>query len=137
MTMRAATSSPAVDAASALSRHATAPVRASRSDPSPRVFADMQRDAVVLTWDMTVHQLHQPFARCLALPSTKLLDARASQEVARTRLAPARYAVDGIQAALSRMVCGTYGRCQQCGCRIAADRLQASPAARWCAACQV
>ena len=59
-----------------------------------------------------------------------------SQELARTRLAAARHAVDDIQAALSRMARGTYGRCQQCGQRITADRLQASPTARWCVACQ-
>ena len=137
MTTRAATSSPTVYATFARPVHATTPIRPGRSDPSPRVFADMRRDAVALTWDLTVHQLHQAFARCLATPSTELLDASASQELARTRLAAAKHAVDDIQAALSRMVRGTYGRCQQCGCRITADRLQASPTARWCAACQV
>jgi RNA polymerase-binding transcription factor DksA len=97
----------------------------------------MQRDAIALTWDLTVHQLHQAFSRCMAAPSTDLLNAGASQELARTRLAAARRAVDDIQAALSRMAGGTYGRCQQCGCMITAERLQASPTARWCAACQV
>jgi hypothetical protein len=58
----------------------------------------MQRDAVALTWDLTVHQLHQAFSRCMAAPSTDLLDAGVSQELARTRLAAARHAVDDIQA---------------------------------------
>ena len=97
----------------------------------------MQRDVVALTWDLTVHQLHQAFAWCLATPSTELLDAGASQELARTCFAAAKQAVDDIQATLSRMARGTYDRCQQCRCRITADRLQASPTARWCAACQV
>jgi RNA polymerase-binding transcription factor DksA len=136
MTTRAATSSPTVDSPSTRPGHASTPIRPRRWDPSPRVFADMQRDAVALTWDLTVHQLHQAFARCLATGSTELLDAAASQEMARTRLAAAKHAVDDIQAALSRMARGTYGRCQQCGRKITADRLQASPTARWCAACQ-
>jgi RNA polymerase-binding transcription factor DksA len=136
MTTRATTSSPTVDSPSTCSGHAITPIRPGRSDLSPRVFADMQRDAVALTWDLTVHQLHQAFARCLAAGSTEL-DAGASQELARTRLAAAKHAVEDIQAALSRMARGTYGRCRQCGCGITADRLQASPTARWCAACQV
>jgi RNA polymerase-binding transcription factor DksA len=152
MTTRAAISSPTVDSPSTRRVHATTPIRPGRSDPSPPVSADMQRDSVDLTWDLTVHQLHQAFARCLATGSTELLDAGASspssasvgevthhgpsQELARTRLAAAKQAVDDIQAALSRMADGTYGRCQQCGRRITADRLRASPTARWCAACQ-
>jgi RNA polymerase-binding transcription factor DksA len=92
---------------------------------------------MALTWDLTVRQLHQAFSRCMAAPSTDLPYVGASQELARTRLAATRHAVDDIQAALSRMACGTYGSCQQCGRIIAADRLRASPTARWCATCQV
>jgi RNA polymerase-binding transcription factor DksA len=137
MTTRAATSSPTVEAQFARPGHATTPIHPGRSDPSPRASADLQLDALALTWDLTIHQLHQAFARCLATPSTDVRDASASQELARIRLAAARHAVDDIQAALSRMARGTYGMCQQCGCRITADRLQASPTTRWCAACQV
>ncbi|MFF5289063.1 TraR/DksA family transcriptional regulator [Paractinoplanes globisporus] len=141
MTTQAAPSSPTVDATFARPVHPTTPIRATpirarRSDLAPPMLADMQRDAVALTWDLTVHQLHQAFADSLATPSTELLDAAGSQELARTRLAAARHAIDDIQAALGRMARGTYGRCQQCGQRITADRLQASPTARWCAACQ-
>jgi RNA polymerase-binding transcription factor DksA len=89
-----------------------------------------------LTWDLTVHQLHQAFSRCMTAPPTNLPEIGASQELARTRLAAAQHALNDIQAALTRMVCGTYGRCQQCGHMIAADRLQALPAANWCATCQ-
>ena len=137
MTTRAATSSPTVDSPSTHPGHPTTPTSRGRSDASPRVVAEMQRDAVALTWDLTVHQLHQAFSRCMAAPSTDLLDAGAAQELARTRLAAARYAVDDIQAALSRKAGGTYGRCQQCDCRIPAERLRASPTARWCASCQM
>jgi len=136
MTTQAAPSSPTVDATFARPVHPTTPIRARRSDPAPPVFSDIKRDAVALTWDLTIHQLHQAFADSVATPSTELLDAAGSQELARTRLAAARLAIDDIQAALTRMARGTYGRCQQCGQRITADRLQASPTARWCAACQ-
>jgi hypothetical protein len=136
MTTRAATSSPTIDAVFAVPAHAVTPVHAGQRKPPPSVFADGQRDAVALTWDLTIHQLHQAFARCLATPPTELPDT-AANELARTRLAAAKHAIDDIQAALSRMARGTYGQCQQCESRIAAERLQASPTARWCAACQV
>jgi hypothetical protein len=98
MTTRAATPSPTLDATFTPPVHAATPIRRGRSDPSPRVLADMQRDAVALTWDLTVHQLHQAFGRCLATPPTELLGVSASQELARTRLAAAKHAVDDIQA---------------------------------------
>jgi RNA polymerase-binding transcription factor DksA len=137
MTTRAVTSSTTVDARFARPRRAATPLRRGRSDPTSRVFADRRRDAVALTWDLTIHQLHQAFGRCMAAPSTEPPDDALPQELARTRLAAARYAVDDIQAALHRMASGTYGRCQQCGCRITADRLRTSPTVLWCAACQV
>ncbi|TNH29161.1 TraR/DksA family transcriptional regulator [Micromonospora orduensis] len=137
MTTRAVTSSPTVDARFVRPGGAATPLRRGRSDPTPRVFADRRRDAIALTWDLTVHQLHQAFGRCVAAPSTEALDDVMSQELARTRLAAARYAVDDIQAALRRMAHGTYGICQQCGCSITAHRLQGSPTAQRCATCQV
>jgi len=124
MTTRAATS-------------AATPIRAVQWELPPSAFGDVHRDAVALTWDLTIHQLHQAFARSLASPPTEPLDTTATQELARTRLAAAKHAIDDIQAAVSRMADGTYGRCQRCDGTIAADRLQASPTARWCAACQV
>jgi RNA polymerase-binding transcription factor DksA len=123
--------------ASAHPGQATKPPRAGRSDTRRREFDDMRRDATALMWDLTVHQLHQAFSRCLAAPSIDLADAGASQELARTRLAAAQHALNDIQAALTRMVCGTYGRCQQCGHMIAADRLQALPTVNLCASCQL
>jgi hypothetical protein len=140
MRTRPATSKSAVDAPSARSGRATTPVTPTRPEASealPGVFAETSPDAVALTWDLTVHQLHQAFARCIASPLTGASDTGASQDLARTRLAAARHAVDDIRAALRRMAAGTYGMCQQCGCMIAAERMQAAPTARWCAACQV
>jgi RNA polymerase-binding transcription factor DksA len=138
MTTRAATSNSAVDAPSAWSAEATTPVTPTRPEASealPGVFAEMPPDAVALTRDLTVNRLHQAFARCIAPPVTEVLDAGASQELARIRLPATRHAVDDIRAALCRMAAGTYGVCQRCGCMIAADRMQAAPTARWCAAC--
>jgi RNA polymerase-binding transcription factor DksA len=136
MTTRAATSNSAVNASSALSAPAT-PTRPQASEASSSVSAETSRDAVALTWDLTIHQLHQAFVRCMASPLTGASDAGASRDLARIRLAAARHAVEDIRAALRRMAAGTYGMCQKCGCVIAAERMRAAPMARWCAACQV
>src|SRR5690348_15688962 len=40
-----------------------------------------------------------------------------------------------IEAALARLVDGSYGVCQVCGARISAERLAARPAARACVGC--
>lgn len=140
MKTRAATFNSAVDAPSAWPGQATTPgppTRPEASEALPGGFAEMPPDAVALTWDLTVHRLHQAFARCIAPPVAGVLDVGASQELARIRLAAARHAVDDIRSALRRMASGTYGVCERCGCVIAADRMQAAPTARWCAACQV
>jgi len=140
MTTRAATSNSPVNASSAWSAQATTPVTPTRpqgSEASSSVSAETSRDAVALTWDLTIHQLHQAFARCMASPLTGASDAGATRDLTRIRLAAARHAVDDIRAALRRMAAGTYGMCQKCGCVIAAERMRAAPMARWCAACQV
>lgn len=41
-----------------------------------------------------------------------------------------------IEAALARMVSGTYGECADCGVEIGFERLQAYPTARRCVFCQ-
>jgi hypothetical protein len=85
MTTRSANCRSTVDAPSAFPSQATTPTGPGRSDALPRVVAALQRDAVALTWDLTVYQLHEAFSRCMAAPSTDILDAGASQELARTR----------------------------------------------------
>lgn len=37
-----------------------------------------------------------------------------------------------VQEALQRLDDGTYGRCQECGCKIADERLEIRPQARYC-----
>lgn len=41
-----------------------------------------------------------------------------------------------IDAALARLADGSYGECTDCGCRIPAARLQATPEAARCVPCQ-
>jgi len=114
---RTVTSSPTVDATFARPGCSATPLRRGRSDPTPQRFTALRRDAVALTWDLTIHHLHQAFGRCVASPATEPLD--------------------DIQAVLNRMAHGTYGRYRQCGCGITADRLRASPTTCWCDACQM
>ena len=40
-----------------------------------------------------------------------------------------------VDAALDRVAAGSYGRCESCGQPIAAERLEALPATRWCVRC--
>lgn len=40
-----------------------------------------------------------------------------------------------VDAALGRLDAGSYGQCQRCGQAIAAERLAALPAVRWCVTC--
>jgi DnaK suppressor protein len=50
-------------------------------------------------------------------------------------LAAAHADLAEIDSALGRLDDGTYGRCEQCGAAIAAERLLARPAARQCFTC--
>lgn len=43
--------------------------------------------------------------------------------------------VTGLDGALARIADGSYGTCEQCGQRIASERLEARPAAQTCIAC--
>lgn len=44
-------------------------------------------------------------------------------------------ALDEVEAAITRLAEGTYGRCESCGKPIGPARLEAKPAARRCIAC--
>lgn len=50
-------------------------------------------------------------------------------------LAAARHDLTEIDAARARVDAGTYGVCERCGRPIAAERLEARPAARTCVGC--
>lgn len=47
-----------------------------------------------------------------------------------------RQRLEDLEAALARVAKGTYGRCERCGKDIAAERLEAIPAARLCISCK-
>jgi RNA polymerase-binding transcription factor len=50
-------------------------------------------------------------------------------------LAAARHDLGALDRAADRIAAGIYGRCLRCGERIAAERLEALPAAETCVAC--
>jgi RNA polymerase-binding transcription factor DksA len=57
------------------------------------------------------------------------------QEVALSLLENEQHQVEEIAAALDRIRCGTFGRCEECQKVIAKERLQALPYARLCINC--
>src|SRR5215472_7023770 len=59
---------------------------------------------------------------------------RLQQALART--ASAHHALAEIEAALARIDAGSYGICEQCGGRLRADWLEASPQLRYCRRCR-
>jgi DnaK suppressor protein len=56
--------------------------------------------------------------------------------VAVNRAATLRARIDEIDAALDRMVAGTYGTCVRCGAAIPLERLEVRPYAVGCVGCQ-
>ncbi|MFE1857289.1 TraR/DksA family transcriptional regulator [Streptomyces anandii] len=66
-----------------------------------------------------------------------VLRQAASQVEVRVKLAAsARMVLADVEAALGRMDDGTYGTCHLCRRRIARERLEIVPQARYCARCQ-
>lgn len=63
------------------------------------------------------------------------VDSLLEREVADVSAARARDAMEDIDAALTRMDAGTYGRCESCGLRIPVERLEVIPHARLCVPC--
>jgi RNA polymerase-binding transcription factor DksA len=56
----------------------------------------------------------------------------AEQSESRVLAAELREQLDNVEAAIARIADGTYGTCVVCSQPIAADRLEAMPATRWC-----
>lgn len=83
-------------------------------------------DAVIeATADSSSDDEHDPEGATLAVERGHLI---AQLERSRVRL-------DELDAALTRVTAGTYGRCESCGEPIAEARLEALPAARLCIGC--
>ena len=110
---------PATDVASRL--------RATRDEATSlagRLLGDME--AVAAARDgANVDDEHDPEGSTIAYERSQL-DA-----VRRSALGRAADA----EAALARLADGTFGRCERCGARIGAARLEARPTARTCIAC--
>ncbi len=51
------------------------------------------------------------------------------------QLSGLRQDLDDVEAAMKRLEEGTYGRCEVCGSPLAAEQLEAHPAARRCPLC--
>lgn len=63
------------------------------------------------------------------------MDAMQQQAMAREMGARIALRQRALEAALARIDAGTFGRCCQCGVDIAPERLEAEPAAVFCAEC--
>jgi DnaK suppressor protein len=82
-------------------------------------------EIIAAATDVAVDDEHDPEGQTIAFERAQ---AAALLDQARDRLAD-------IDAAITRLRNGTYGICERCGQPIAADRLEARPAARTCIAC--
>ena len=76
-------------------------------------------------------------ALCLRQRAEALAECAQSvpDPVAQRRSADLQATVDEIDAALARIVAGTYGSCARCGSAIPVERLQMRPFAGRCVAC--
>lgn len=63
------------------------------------------------------------------------MDAMQQQEMAKNRLARLAERKRKLEAALARLDAGSYGRCCACHEELEIERLEADPAAVFCAAC--
>jgi DnaK suppressor protein len=82
-------------------------------------------EIIAASTDVATDDEHDPEGQTIAFERAQ---AMALLEQARTRLAD-------VDAALDRLRSGSYGRCERCGGPIAAERLEARPAARTCIVC--
>lgn len=62
-------------------------------------------------------------------------DSILERELAEAGAARAGEAIADIELAVQRLEAGTYGVCESCGTRIAFERLEAIPSARFCVTC--
>jgi RNA polymerase-binding transcription factor DksA len=97
---------------------------------------------MALAWDLRVRQLESEFALSANLigrtgdDSEPERGARERAEVAAARVAATRWAIKEIDAALTRMENGDYGKCEWCSQPIPRELLAAAPMGRLCARCR-
>ena len=114
------------------------------SRPSDRVahplFSALQADALraLLMAEMRerVTELAQQATRLAVLTINPSVDPTGfDRAISALEMYRARMAIEEIDHALVRIDAGGYGTCQECGRAIPFDRLEATPHARFCAAC--
>jgi RNA polymerase-binding transcription factor DksA len=124
------------------------------TDPGPRSAASLLadpagdlprwRDRLERLWRRQVEEIielslayHEAASAEHAGDRPELAAARSrwlQQALART--ASAHHALAEIEAALARIDAGSYGVCEQCGRRLRAEWLEASPQLRYCRRCR-
>jgi len=62
--------------------------------------------------------------------------ATIDHEILAQRLDHESGVIQDVEAALNKLTCGVYGRCEQCGPQISAKRLKVVPWTRLCLTCQ-
>ena len=94
--------------------------------------------ATATTWEGFRVLLEEQRADCVRQRELALAEAATSipDPVALRRAASMLHTIEEIDAALHRIVDGTYGRCTRCGVDIPIERLEFRPFAAGCVACQ-
>ena len=124
------------------------------TDPGPRSAASLLadpaddlprwRDRLERLWRRQVEEIielslayHEAASAERAADRPELIAARSRRlQRTRARTASAHQALAEIEAALARIDTGSYGICEQCGERLRADWLEASPQLRYCRRCR-
>jgi RNA polymerase-binding transcription factor DksA len=124
------------------------------TDPGPRSAASLLdgpagdlprwRDRLERLWRRQVEDIielslayHEAASAERAAGRRELAGARLRRlQQTRARTASAHQALAEIEAALARIDAGSYGICEQCGERLRADWLEASPQLRYCRRCR-
>lgn len=123
-------------------------------DPGPRsagsLLADPAddlprwRDRLERLWRRQVEEIielslayHEAASAVRAGDRPEVVAARSRrQQQTLARAASAHHALAEIEAALGRIDAASYGTCEQCGGRLRADWLEASPQLRYCRRCR-
>src|SRR5437764_8108016 len=124
------------------------------TDPGPRPAASLLadpagdlprwRDRLERLWRRQVEEIIELSLAYHDAASASRADDRPGRAAARSRrlqrtlarTASAHHALAEIEAALARIDGASYGICEQCGGRLLADWLEASPQLRYCPRCR-
>lgn len=104
-----------------------AALEAERADAAAQV-RDLERvvaGVVEASRDSNADDEHDPEGATIAFERAQAIAVR-DRQLAR---------MGEVDAALERVAAGTFGRCERCGCEIAAGRLLARPTSHTCVSC--